>query len=79
MRDWKSWALSLFVAISGTFGMWAWSSTVQRVEKLEDGAITRAERIVRTEQESIYVKESMIRIEKKIDDLIDKIDRQKGS
>lgn len=76
-NDWKSWALALFVSLSGTFGMWAWSASTQRLSNLERLAEVRGERMVRVEQDTSNLKESLIRIEKKLDDLTEKMDRRR--
>jgi hypothetical protein len=69
-NGWRAWALGLFVTMSGTFGMWAWSATVDRVTKLEVISSERGERIAITETELKNLRESAQRIESKIDQIL---------
>lgn len=70
-NGWKSWALGLAVSIAGAFGMVAWSALDAKVGLVAAESSMHAQRIVRNETEIIQMRETLKRIEEKVDRLLE--------
>lgn len=70
-NGWKTWALGIAVSLAGAFGTVAWASMASKVDALAAETSQRAERQARTEAEIGSLKESVNRMENKIDILLE--------
>ena len=71
-RNGRAWATGIGAAAVLTLGSWAWHSVTGRVDAVQVTQSQRGERIAKLETEMIGIKETMARIEKKLDQALER-------
>lgn len=71
-KGWRSYALSISVALVGALGTYSWNSVSADVKQLQTESSQRAERLASTEAQVQDMKETVQRIERKVDLLLER-------
>lgn len=68
----RTWAAGVGAAALIALGTWAWNSVTGRVDAVQVIQSQRGERIAKLETEMIWMKDAIGRIEKKLDQLLER-------
>lgn len=75
-KGWRSWALSVSISILGALGAWSWTSVSADVKQLQQERSALSERQARTETKVGDMSDTVQRIERKVDQLLERNPRR---